>query len=70
MTSIELPDRLLSLYTTELKEQNGSYILEVPNQEFQHGDLQRGETYKIALLPTVTSKTKTKQAQEAPTPPV
>lgn len=70
MPSIEIPDQLLYLSTAELKEQNGSYVIEVPSRELQHGDLQRGETYTVALLPTLTSKTEPGSKQEAPEPPV
>lgn len=70
MTSIELSDQLLSLHTVELKERNGSYVVEVPAREVQQGDLQRGEMYKVALLSTRRSKEEPSQEPEAPTPPV
>lgn len=70
MPSIEIPDQLLSLYTAELKERNGACIIEVPSRELQHGDLQRGETYNIVLLPGLTSKTASEREQEASKPPV
>ncbi|WP_336364997.1 TRAM domain-containing protein [Halalkalicoccus salilacus] len=70
MPSIELPDRLLSLYTAELKERNGSYVIEIPSRELQQGDLQHEETYKIALLPAVTAKNEPDQIQDNPKPPI
>lgn len=70
MPSTELPDRLLSLYTAELKERNGSYVIEIPSRELQQGDLQHEETYKVALLPALTAKKEPDQTQDNPKPPV
>jgi predicted RNA-binding protein with TRAM domain len=70
MPPVELPDQLRCLYTTELKEENGSYVIKVPNRELQQGDLQRGEMYKVALLPALPSEKEPNQKQEAPKPPV
>lgn len=70
MPSIEIPDQLLSLYTAELTERNGSYVIEIPSRELHQGDLQRGEMYRVALLPAMTSKTEPEQTQDAPNPPV
>lgn len=70
MPTIELPDQLLSLHTAELKERNDSYIIEIPSRELQQGDLQHGETYKIALLPALTPKTEPDQKQETSKPPI
>lgn len=70
MTSIDLPDHLLLLYTTGLKERNGSYAIEVPTRELHQGDLQDGEIYKVALLPALTSKMEPTPKQEASKPPV
>ena len=70
MPSIEIPDQLLYLSTAKLKERNGSYIIEVPSRELQQGDLQRGETYNIALLPALTTKTASEREQEASKPSV
>ena len=70
MSSIELPDRLLSLHTAKLKQRGDSYVIEIPSRELQQGDLQHGKTYKVALLPALTSKEKPDQPQEDPKPPV
>lgn len=70
MPLIEIPDQLLYLSTVELKEQNGSYVIEVPNRELHQGDLQRGETYKVVLLPALTSKQEPNQTQGTSKPPV
>lgn len=72
MPSIDLPDRLLSLHTAELEERNDVYTIEIPSRELHQGDLQRGETYKVALLPLSPSETDPDpdQPQESLHPPV
>ena len=70
MPSVELPDRLLSLHTAELEQRNDSYVIEIPSRELQQGDLQRGQIYKVALLPALTSNKEPDQTQEALQPPV
>jgi predicted RNA-binding protein with TRAM domain len=70
MPSIEIPDQLLSLSTAALKERNGSYVIEIPNRELHQGNLQRDETYTVALFPAVTSETEPEPTQDAPKPPV
>lgn len=70
MPPIELPDRLLSLYTVELEKRNDAYVIEIPSRELQQGDLQRGEIYKVALLLALTSNKESDQTQESLQPPV
>ena len=70
MPSIDLPDRLLSLHTAKLEERNDTYMIEIPSRELHHGDLQHGETYKIALLPALASKKEPGQPQDDSKPPV
>lgn len=70
MPSIELPDRLLSLHTAELEQRDDSYVIEIPSRELHQGDLQHDETYKVALISTLTAKNESDQPQEDPEPPV
>ena len=74
MPGIDLPDRLLSLHTAELTKRNDTYVIEIPSRELHQGDLQRGETYTVALLPTLPSETdpdpNPDQPQESLQPPV
>lgn len=70
MPPIELPNRLLSLYTAELEERNDAYVIKIPSRELQQGDLQCGEIYKVALLPALTSNKESDQTQESLQPPV
>ena len=73
---VEIPDSLECLFTTTLKEQNGSYTFEVPHIEFEEGSLTAGETYRVVLLegpesPTSsTSSTSTQSQPDEQAPPV
>jgi predicted RNA-binding protein with TRAM domain len=52
---MEIPDHLYCLYSASIEKRDGSYLIEVPEQELQQGDLQTGETYRVAVLPSSTS---------------
>lgn len=49
---MDVPNQLRCLFSATVEERDDSYIVEVPEQEVQHGDIQRGGTYRVALLPT------------------
>lgn len=73
MPSTEIPDKLLSLYTAKVEARNGSYVIEVPSRELYQGDLQRGKTYKVALLhspETEESDRRPERESTASKPPV
>lgn len=54
MTTIEIPDNLKSLFTAAVDERDGSYVVELPETEITHGELQPDATYRIAVLPTAS----------------
>ena len=47
---MELPDELRCLFTGTLETRNGSYVVEVPTHEVRLGELQPGDTYRVAML--------------------
>jgi predicted RNA-binding protein with TRAM domain len=49
---MDVPNQLRCLFAATVEERDDSYIVEVPEQEVQHGDIQHGGTYRVALLPT------------------
>jgi predicted RNA-binding protein with TRAM domain len=62
---MEISDRLRCLYSARVEERNGDYVVDVPAQEVELGDIEAGETYRIALLPESASESGT---EESPTP--
>ncbi|MCU4716603.1 TRAM domain-containing protein [Halapricum hydrolyticum] len=47
-----ISDQLRCLFSANVEERDGSYVVEVPEQEIRLGGLQEGETYRVAVLPS------------------
>jgi predicted RNA-binding protein with TRAM domain len=47
---MEISDELHCLFSANLEERDESYVVEVPQQDVHLGDLQEGETYRVAVL--------------------
>jgi len=76
---MKVSEELQCLFSASIEEQDGSYVIDVPERELQLGDLQQGETYRVALVssPTQSEPEQSKQAEtgsqsqrEPPEPPV
>lgn len=73
---MEISDKLRTLYAADVEAQDVSYVVEVPEQEIRLGDIQEGETYRVAILPAgstdETSGTEgdTLRERSPPKPPV
>ena len=78
---IEISDSLRSLFSAQIEERDGSYVVDIPASEVEHDALAADETYRIAILASESSiEQKAQQDQhystaqeEAPTsqsPPV
>ena len=71
---IEISDSLRSLFSAQIEERDGSYIVDVPASEIEHDALAADETYRVAILESESStsqKTKEERPQSAarePTP--
>ena len=48
---MEIPIELLTLFSAQIDQHDGNFVIEVPRGEVATGDVQRGETYRVALLP-------------------
>jgi Predicted RNA-binding protein, contains TRAM domain len=46
---MNISDDLLCLYSASVTEQDDTYTIEVPKREIQQGNVQIGETYRVAL---------------------
>jgi predicted RNA-binding protein with TRAM domain len=47
---MEIPTQLRCLFAGAVEQQDGTYLIEVPEQEIELGDLQSSETYRVAVL--------------------
>lgn len=52
---VEIPESLESLYTGQLQQRDGEYLIEVPASEVDRGTVAVNETYRIAILRSPTS---------------
>lgn len=48
---MEIPTKLLTLFLAEVDQRDGSFVIEVPEQEVDLGNVQRDGTYRVAILP-------------------
>jgi predicted RNA-binding protein with TRAM domain len=77
---VDIPDQLRCLFAANIEHDSDSYLIEIPKEEIEHGEVSLGETYRIGLVPQPikndrdkTSR-KTRSEKETPneprTPPV
>jgi len=65
---IEIPDSLRSLFSAQLEERDGSYVVDIPANEIEHDALAADETYRVAILASESStgqETQQEQHQSA-----
>lgn len=56
---MEIPDQLLCIFSTQVEERDGTYTIEIPKRELELGQVEAGETYRLAMLPTKSDPTET-----------
>ena len=49
-TIMEIPTQLRCLFAGAVEQQDGTYLIEIPEREIDRGELQQGETYRVAVL--------------------
>ncbi|MFC5135753.1 MULTISPECIES: TRAM domain-containing protein [Haloferacaceae] len=47
---MEISEKLLCLFSAEVREEDGEYVVEVPRREVETGSVEPGETYRVALI--------------------
>jgi predicted RNA-binding protein with TRAM domain len=73
---MDISDQLQCLFSGKVEERNGSYMIEIPEQELRLGNLEADETYRVAVLPSpttsepTTTDTDPQPQQTSQTPPV
>jgi len=50
LTPMEISDRLLCLFSTEVTADDETYTVEIPRREIETGSIEPGETYRVALI--------------------
>jgi predicted RNA-binding protein with TRAM domain len=47
---MEISEKLLCLFSADVRSEDDRYVIEVPRREVETGSLAAGETYRIALI--------------------
>ncbi|GAB3694268.1 TRAM domain-containing protein [Halorubrum pallidum] len=47
---MEISEKLLCLFSADVREEDGEYVVDVPRREVETGSLEPGETYRVALI--------------------
>jgi predicted RNA-binding protein with TRAM domain len=74
---MEIPTELRTLFSAEIDQHEGSFVIEIPQQEVDIGAIQPKETYRVAILPRLGSEESTDESDvvsggrlDDPGPPV
>lgn len=65
---MEISDRLNCLFSAEIEEADGTYVIEVPTQELEIGRLRSNETYRVAVLPATAERDSRPDSNSDPAP--
>jgi predicted RNA-binding protein with TRAM domain len=71
---VEISDKLLCLFSAEIREDENTHTVEIPRREVEAGSIEAGETYRVALISREATEnapeTHTDPAGDQPQPPV
>ncbi len=71
MSTVEISDELLCLFSATVSSDDDTFTIEVPRREIETGDIQPGRVYRIAVIePRTGEKASTFDGPEQPEPPV
>jgi predicted RNA-binding protein with TRAM domain len=61
---VEISDSLRSVFSAQIEERDGSYMLDVPASEIEHDALAADETYRVAILKSESSTSQKNQEEQ------
>ena len=67
---MEVSGKLLCLVSSRVEEENGSYVVEIPESEIGDGDVQEGEVYSIGVVEKGGGKEESSDGGSQLQPPV
>ena len=74
LTPLEISNKLLCLFSADVTESEGGYVIEIPRREVETGSVEPGESYRVALIAADVDREKTEpreqRAHDEPQPPV
>lgn len=73
---MDVPDNLLCLFSARVEDREEGFVVEIPGNEVDIGDLREGETYRVGLFSFMTERAQPEPGRSAdrqgpaPEPPV
>jgi predicted RNA-binding protein with TRAM domain len=72
---VEISNELLCLFSADVSELDGKYVVEIPRREIETGSVEAAEQYQVALIipdtePETADVEKRAHSADAPQPPV
>ncbi|MFT4947782.1 MAG: putative RNA-binding protein with TRAM domain [Natronomonas sp.] len=70
---MEISNKLLCLFSTDVSEREGTHVVEVPRREIETGSVEPGKTYRVALISPEEEEPadeRTEPVPDEPQPPV
>jgi predicted RNA-binding protein with TRAM domain len=67
--TVEISEKLLCLFSTDVSQEEDRYIIEIPRQEVETGDIEPGDIYKVALISRDEAVEDASVSTEQSTPP-
>ena len=61
---VEITDSLACLFTGKIEERDDEHVVTVPSSEIEHGTLEPGESYRVALIAREASESPNSSAGE------
>jgi predicted RNA-binding protein with TRAM domain len=66
--TVEISDKLLCLFSERVREEDGSYVVEIPQREVETGSIDVDDVYRVALISPNRSETDADSESEADVP--
>lgn len=63
---VEIPDELRSMFSAEIREQDGEYVVSVPESEVDAGAIDSGAVYRVAILGAASGSAQAPERPETP----
>lgn len=63
---VEIPNELRSMFSAEIREQDGEYVVSVPESEVTAGAIDSGGVYRVAILGGVGGSSEASDRPETP----
>jgi predicted RNA-binding protein with TRAM domain len=65
---VEISNDLLCLFSADVSDADGNYVVEIPRREIETGSVEPGETYRVALITPDSGEEGADSPEPEPTP--